>query len=113
MIYVIEDDASVRDAISCLFEELGLNTKTYIDGESFFEGSRPKQSDIVFVDLALPGMAGRDIIRKLSAEGGPPQIVAMTGLPRRDLDQIFVDGFVPKIVRKPLEEKSLLQFVPV
>ncbi|WP_102868320.1 response regulator [Pseudovibrio exalbescens] len=112
MIYVIEDDPSVRDAICCLFEELGLRTKTYIDGESFLEGVSPKQSDIVFVDLALPGMNGMDLIRRLSAVTYPPQIVAMTGLPRRDLDQIFPAGNKPRIVRKPLEEKSLLQFVP-
>ncbi len=111
VIYIVEDDVSVRDAISRMFESLDLYCTAFADGESFLSHTSPRVDDVVFVDLHLPGLAGSDLIEKMAALDEAPQIVAITGQPlwkiERDLPKI---GPTP-VVRKPLKEQDLLAYV--
>ncbi|SDQ84688.1 Response regulator receiver domain-containing protein [Pseudovibrio sp. Tun.PSC04-5.I4] len=111
VIYLVEDDASVRDAIAEMFESLELCCAAFADGESFLRGASPNVDDTVFVDLHLPGVAGADLIKKVAALDEAPQIVAISGQPLWKISRELPKITSTPVVRKPLKEQDLLIFI--
>ncbi|KZL18941.1 Response regulator protein TmoT [Pseudovibrio axinellae] len=111
MIYIVEDDVSVRDAIARMFESLDLSCAAFADGESFLADASPRLEDTVFVDLHLPGLAGSDLIEKVAALDEAPQIVAISGQPLWKITRELPKMNATPIVRKPLKEQDLLTYV--
>lgn len=111
VIYIVEDDVSVRDAIAEMFESLDLTCTAFADGESFLSDASPRVDDTVFVDLHLPGLAGSDLIEKVAALDEAPQIVAISGQPLWKITRELPKISSTPVVRKPLKEQDLLDFV--
>ncbi|WP_068318072.1 response regulator [Polycladidibacter hongkongensis] len=111
MIYIVEDDRSVREAIALLLEETGIEACCFADGESFLQGARVADDDLVFVDLQLPGVQGADLIQRLRAKAKPPHIVAMSGKRLSEISQDFQGNERPPLLRKPLRAESLFKFI--
>ena len=57
-IFVVDDDASVRDAISNLLESVGLRAKVFDSTEAFWEAPRPEAPSCLVLDVRLPGASG-------------------------------------------------------
>ena len=111
IVHIVEDDASVRDAIAVFTHQLGMDPKGYADAESFFESGSPAPSDTVIVDLGLPGIDGTTVIKWLNALDEPPRIIAISGQPQTALYDVMRELPSVRIVRKPLTDKSLASFL--
>ncbi|WP_310622165.1 response regulator [Flexibacterium corallicola] len=112
VIYIVENDRGVRDALSLLLEGLGHHAISFADGGSFMSSVTPREGDVVFIDLKLPDMPGERVINKLRQTLVPAQIVAISGSSQFDLDRIVHENGIGNILRKPLEEKHILEFLP-
>lgn len=111
VIYIIEDDASVRDAIAEMFGSLKLSYSAFADGESFLQDASLNEDDTIFVDLHLPGVAGSDLIEKVAALEEAPQIVAISGQPLWKINRDLPKNTLTPVIRKPLKEQDLLIYV--
>ncbi len=111
MIYIVEDDVSVRDAIAEMLESLDLSCAAFADGESFLSDASPRMDDTVFVDLHLPGLKGSDLIEKVAALDDAPQIVAISGQPLWKITRDLPKKATTPVVRKPLREQDLLIYL--
>lgn len=113
VIYIVEDDAAVRDALSLMCESFDQSCQAFPDVDTFIRRAAPTSKDTLFVDLHLPDADGADLINIILTLDEAPQIVAITGQPlwkiRRDLPKIDETP----IVRKPLTEQDLLAYLPV
>jgi two-component system response regulator MtrA len=77
-ILVVEDDASVRAAVTMVLEASGFEVTTAADGRTaMVEASRPSRPDLVLLDLMLPEMSGLDVCRELRRSSNVP-IVMLT-----------------------------------
>ena len=65
-IFIVDDDASVRDALTLLLQIEGFSTQAFGDGGSFLEALPIGNPVCVILDLHLPGMPGLEILRQLS-----------------------------------------------
>ena len=65
-IFIVDDDASVRDALTLLLKIEGFSTQAFGDGGSFLEALPIGNPVCVILDLHLPGMPGLEILRQLS-----------------------------------------------
>jgi DNA-binding response OmpR family regulator len=110
-IHIIEDDWGVRDALIELVSGFGHRVQAYPDGETFVREGRPASSDIIFIDLGLPGMGGQEVIKWLRRRQDPPRIVAISGRSRTDIDSALRDLPDTAVLRKPLAPEAIAAFL--
>jgi FixJ family two-component response regulator len=107
-VYVVEDDAAVRDALAQLLEGKGFRVKLFESAERFLEACDPGQGGCLLLDMKLPGMSGIELQGALAARGIELPIIFLTG-----------HGDVPSSVRalragavdflqKPADSRTLL-----
>jgi FixJ family two-component response regulator len=110
IVFVVDDDHRVREALSSLLEAVGLRVVTFGSSAEFLESERPDSPACLVLDLELPDINGLELQRELAAGDSPP-IVFISG-----------HGDIPSSVRarkagavefltKPFSEQELLQAI--
>ncbi|WP_295558798.1 response regulator [uncultured Hyphomicrobium sp.] len=74
---VIDDEASVRDAVAMLLETHGLTVSCYEGAEPFL--AAPFAAGCIVSDVRMPGISGLDLLRTLRSNGDPRPLLLMTG----------------------------------
>jgi two-component system response regulator FixJ len=64
-VYVVDDDTSVRDALSVLLTLEGFHVSGFSEGDSFLAAVRRRQPDCIILDVHMPGRSGLDILKEL------------------------------------------------
>jgi FixJ family two-component response regulator len=64
-IYVVDDDASVRDALSVVLTLEGFHVSGFAEGNSFLAAVRQHQPACIILDVHMPGRSGLDILKEL------------------------------------------------
>jgi two-component system CheB/CheR fusion protein len=65
VIYVVDDDANLRDGIRSLFEQSGCDVEDYSSCEDFLAAYRPGREGCLLIDAYLPGMKGIELLKRL------------------------------------------------
>jgi FixJ family two-component response regulator len=78
-VFVVDDDASVRDALKNLFRSVGLDVETFGTAQEFLSGRRPESPGCLVLDVRLPGLSGLDLQRQLTDADIEIPIVFITG----------------------------------
>src|SRR5260370_39063156 len=78
IIFVVDDDASVRDAISNLLESVGLRAKVFESTEAFWKAPRPNAPTCMVLDVRLPGVNGIEFQEQLAKANVSIPIIFIT-----------------------------------
>jgi FixJ family two-component response regulator len=78
VVFVVDDDYRVREALSSLIESVGLRVTAYGSAAEFLEAEKPDAPACLVLDLQLPGSSGLELQRELADGSGPP-IIFITG----------------------------------
>jgi RNA polymerase sigma factor (sigma-70 family) len=78
VVYIVDDDASIRDSLSLLLGLAGYSTLLFSDAESFLAALAPRAAGCVVADLRLPGMSGLDLQAKVRERGNRIPFVIIT-----------------------------------
>jgi FixJ family two-component response regulator len=78
VVYVVDDDASVREALSEFFSSLGIEHVTFGSASEYLRFVRSDKCACLVLDLQMPEVSGLDLQRQISDENGPP-IIFITG----------------------------------
>jgi FixJ family two-component response regulator len=78
VIYVLDDDYRVREALSSLLLSLGHRVKTFASAAEYLEFKKPDGPGCLILDLELPGMSGLELQQEIAGEHAPP-IIFITG----------------------------------
>jgi FixJ family two-component response regulator len=65
IVYVVDDDGSVRDALSVMLTLEGFQVFGFGDGDSFLAAVRQRQPDCIILDVHMPGRSGLDVLKEL------------------------------------------------
>src|SRR5437870_7309006 len=76
---VVDDDASVREALGSLLRSAGLAVETFGSAREFLASSRRDASSCLVLDVELPGLSGLDLQRELANAGVRIPIIFLTG----------------------------------
>lgn len=76
---VVDDDSSVRDALSLLLRMEGFTPHNYGDAESFIDAVRRLAPACIVLDLNLPGTSGLEVLRSLGALKVTAPVIMMSG----------------------------------
>jgi FixJ family two-component response regulator len=107
-IAIVDDDASIRKALSRLLAASDLGAETFSTGEDFLHALRDRTPDCLMLDLHMPGMTGLDILRALGEAGVELPIIIITGHDEPKAIRRALAAGAAACLRKPLDEVLLL-----
>ena len=108
-VFVVDDDASVRDSLSLLLSLRGYATATFASAEDFLAAVQPQWRGCVVVDIRMPGMSGLELQRSLADSGLTLPVIVITA--HGDVAaarQAFLADAVD-FIEKPFDGEQLLQ----
>src|SRR5437016_5181096 len=79
IVYVVDDDASVRQALDSLMRSVGLQVRTFADGRTLLATKLPDVPGCLILDVRLPGLSGLDLQSELIRADIPIPIIFITG----------------------------------
>lgn len=80
MVFVVDDDQSVGEALTLLLRLEGFSTQCFGEGLSFMEAVRAQPPACVILDLQLPGFSGLSVLKELSAMRFAAPVIVISGL---------------------------------
>src|SRR5262249_28211410 len=78
-VFVIDDDKSVRDAVTDLLRSVGLATQAFGAAQEFLQSKRPDAPGCIVLDIRLPGSSGLDFHRTLAESSIQLPVIFITG----------------------------------
>lgn len=111
MIYFIEDDESTRSAYELFIASMELDHMSFESVEAFLAGCSPSETDLIILDLNLPGMSGVDLLKKFSNEKlNIPVIVITAHDAQQSREECMLYG-VKGYLRKPVNGMVLFEII--
>lgn len=106
---VIDDEPAVRSLVAAALRADGWRVLEAPDGESSFDLARLGKPDLILLDLALPGMSGLEVCRRLRQEPASARtpILFLTGLPGPAARQALSQAGGQGLLEKPFSLESL------
>lgn len=108
-VFVVDDDAAIRDALCQLLETAGLQAESHADGAAFLEVYVEYRSGCVVLDMAMPGMTGLEVQAELNARGLAIPIIFLTGHGDIPMAVKAVQAGAVDFLEKPLQGAALLE----
>ena len=107
MVYIIDDDGSVREALSSLLRANGKLVQMFTSGQEFLNFQRHDSSACVILDLRMPGLNGLQVQELIAARTTIP-VIFITG--RGDIPSTVtaMKGGAVDFLTKPIDESALL-----
>ncbi len=78
-VYVVDDDAAVRNSLRFLIESAGFRVATFASAREFLVGYNADAPGCLVLDVRLPGSSGLDLQQQLVAEGITIPVIIVTG----------------------------------
>ena len=107
-IFVVDDDPSVRDAISNLLEAVGMQTRVFGSTEEFQRAIRPDVPSCLVLDMKLPGMSGLQLQESLEHAGIRIPIVFITAFADVPMTSKAMKAGAIEFLVKPFQKQELL-----
>lgn len=110
-VFIVDDDASVRDALALLLSLRGYATASFACAEDFLGALDPGWRGVVLADIRMPGMSGLAMQQKLASLPDPLPVVIITGHGDINAAREAFRHDAVDFLEKPFEEAALLQAV--
>lgn len=107
-VLVIEDDKRIHKTLKLLFESEGYTLETASDGSAGLEAFRSIKPAVVILDLKLPKMSGRDVIREIKKEASSQPVIILSALSEEVDKVLLLELGADDYVTKPFSPKELL-----
>jgi len=111
IVFIIDDDISVRDGISDLLRSVGLDAHTYGSTQEFVSSKRPDASGCIILDVRLPGRSGLDFQQTLRELGIRLPVIFITGHGNIPISVRAMKSGAIEFLTKPINEQQLLDAV--
>ena len=111
IVYVVDDDSSVREAIKSLIRSVGLRVETFGTAQGFLKSARPDAPGCVVLDVRLPGLSGLDLQRELAANGINLPVIFITGHGDIPMSVRAMKAGALEFLTKPFRDQDLLDAI--
>ncbi|MGE4352825.1 MAG: winged helix-turn-helix domain-containing protein [Oscillospiraceae bacterium] len=110
MIYFVEDDNSIRELVLYALKNSSYSAEGYPDSKSFFEAFQPANTELILLDVMLPGEDGLSVLKKLKAAPASEKIpvIMVTALGTEFDKVIALDNGADDYITKPFGMMELL-----
>jgi RNA polymerase sigma factor (sigma-70 family) len=107
IVYVIDDDEKVRQALEKLIRSVGLDSKTFCSAEEMLQADLPDRPSCLILDVRLHGMSGLELQSRLQSSWSIP-IIFISGYANITMSVRAMKAGAHNFLEKPFEEQILL-----
>jgi FixJ family two-component response regulator len=111
VVFIVDDDASVREAVKKLIESVGLKAVTFGSTQEFLDARRPESPACLVLDVRLPDASGLELQRELAAAGVQIPIIFITGHGDIPMSVQAMKAGAVEFLTKPFRGQQLLDAV--
>ena len=109
IVFAVDDDSSMREALSRLFRSIGMRARIFASAEEFLAFSRPDAPACLVLDVRLPGLSGLELQRKLADVAIP--MIFITGHGDIPMSVQAMKAGAVEFLTKPFRDQVLLDAV--
>jgi FixJ family two-component response regulator len=109
VIAVVDDDQSVREALTGLMKSLGYRAVAFESATDFLNSNRRHGAACLIADVQMPGMTGPELHDRLVASGKPIPTILITAYPDEAVRARALRAGVKCYLTKPFNEDDLLE----
>ena len=111
IVFVVDDDASVREALGSLIESTGMRVQTYASAQEFLQHKRPETPACLVLDVRLPDLSGLELQRKLAPARMRLPIIFITGHGDIPMSVRAMKAGAVEFLPKPFGDEQLLEAI--
>jgi FixJ family two-component response regulator len=111
IVFAIDDDASMREALSRLFRSIGMRAQIFASAQDFLIFKRPGAPACLVLDVRLPGLSGLDLQRELAAADCSIPIIFITGHGDIPMSVQAMKAGAVEFLTKPFRDQALLDAI--
>jgi FixJ family two-component response regulator len=111
IVFVIDDDESVREALKSLIRSVGLSVQTFASAHEFLETCRPEIPACLILDVRMPGLSGLDLQRALTDANIHIPIIFITGHGDIPMSVRAMKAGAVEFLTKPFRDQDLLDAI--
>jgi FixJ family two-component response regulator len=110
LVYVVDDDARVREALAALLRANGRDVHAFDSGREFLDTPRQKVVTCLILDMRMPGMSGLEVQELVSKDSQIP-VIFITGRGDVPSTVLAMKGGAVDFLTKPIDEKALMRAI--
>jgi DNA-binding NtrC family response regulator len=110
-VYVVDDDASVREAVESLLRSAGFPVRTFGSAQEFLSTPRAEMPSCLLLDLHLPGLSGLDLQQELAKADVQIPIIFLTGHGDIPTSVKAIKAGAIEFLTKPFDDEALLNAI--
>jgi FixJ family two-component response regulator len=111
VVFVVDDDPSVRRAIKRLVESVGLRVELFGSAQEFLRSERPDSPNCLVLDIRLPGMSGLDFQRELTDANIHIPVIFITAHGDIPMTVRAMKAGAVEFLTKPFRDQDLLDAI--
>jgi FixJ family two-component response regulator len=111
LIFIVDDDASVREGVSNLLESVGFRAQVFPSTEEFQSAARPEVPSCLLLDVRLPGVSGLEFQEMLARDGISIPIIFITAHGDVPMTSRAMKGGAIDFLMKPFQKEELLEAI--
>lgn len=108
IVYIIDDDTSVREGLGDLLRSVGLEVLTFASSQEFLDSKRPEVPGCIILDVRLPGRSGLEFQGMLTSLGIELPVIFISAHSDIPISVRAMKAGAIEFLTKPLREQELL-----
>lgn len=108
VVYVVDDDPSLRAAIDSLLRSVGWRVQTFVSARDFLDANPPAQDACLILDIRLPGVNGLDLQSELIKQHVDVPVIFLTGHADIPMSVRAMKAGAIEFLTKPFDDQELL-----
>lgn len=110
-IFIVDDDAAVRDGVSMLLQAFGWPVESFASAGDFLAGYAPRANQCLVLDLHMPGMHGAELEEYLRSQGNDIPVIVVTAYQEDPLITRARAAGATRVLTKPFDETELIESI--
>lgn len=111
IVFVIDDDESIREALQSLIRSVGLSVRTFASAQDFLQHQHPDVPACLILDVRMPGLSGLDLQRELTEANIRIPIIFITGHGDIPMSVRAMKAGAIEFLTKPFRDQDLLDAI--
>jgi FixJ family two-component response regulator len=111
VVYVIDDDESVRRALGRLLRSAGFDAETFSSADEFLSNPKQQKNSCILIDIRMPGSTGFDLQQKLAASDIRIPVIVISASDDAQIRERARELGAVSFFRKPVDDQALLDAI--
>jgi FixJ family two-component response regulator len=111
IVFVVDDDPSVRSAVHRLIRSVGMNAEVFSSAADFLSRPRHEGPSCLVLDVRMPGLSGLDLQEELAKAGLTLPVIFVTGHGTVPMSVKAMKAGAVDFLEKPFEDQEILDLI--